>query len=52
MENKRIVKEMMESGASASTLEELRAIADRKEMNYEEKKKVKLVEEFEREDED
>jgi nuclear GTP-binding protein len=51
-ENKRIAKEMMESGAPAPTLEELRAIADRKETNYEEKKKAKLAEELEREDED
>ena len=51
-ENKRIVKEMIDNGQPAPSLEQLRALADRKEQNYEEKKEAKIAEELEREDYD
>ena len=51
-ENKRIAKEMMDNGEPAPTLEQLRALADRREHDYEEKKEAKIAEELEREDYD
>ena len=51
-ENRRIAREMAEAGEPAPTLERLRAVAERRETQYEEKKAAKLAEELEREDYD
>ena len=48
-ENKKLAKELMDAGHAAPTLAQLRALAETKEANYEEKKAAKLADELEKE---
>ena len=48
-ENKELARELVESGVAAPTLAQLRALAETKEANYEEKKAANLADELEKE---